>query len=149
MQLNHSFPLAPNQGDILEDIELIENLEETKRTALDIEDKVRQARATEGSISKAREVYRPVAARGSLVYFLIDGLNALDRWEGGLGAREGCKAFKWGWCGWWCAGRGVVGSEVRGRGFQRVLGFLGLAVGSWVGELRGQACCLELFSRTV
>ena len=69
----------PPQGDILEDIELIENLEETKRTAMDIEDKVRQARSTEASISKAREVYRPVAARGSLVYFLIDGLNALDR----------------------------------------------------------------------
>lgn len=40
---------------------------------------MRQARLTETSISKAREVYRPVAARGSLVYFLIDGLHALDR----------------------------------------------------------------------
>lgn len=28
---------------------------------------------------QAREVYRPVATRGSLVYFLIDNLNALDR----------------------------------------------------------------------
>ncbi len=34
---------------------------------------------TEVSISKAREVYRPVATRGALVYFLIDSLNALDR----------------------------------------------------------------------
>jgi len=40
---------------------------------------VKQARATEASIFKLREVYRPVAARGSLVYFLVDGLNALDR----------------------------------------------------------------------
>lgn len=81
-------PLHPPtpQGDILEDIELIENLEETKRTALDIEDKVRQASATQASISKAREVYRPVAARGSLVYFLIDGLHALDRRAGGARA---------------------------------------------------------------
>jgi dynein heavy chain len=70
---------SPAQGDILEDIELIENLEETKRTALDIEDKVKLAKVTEVSISKAREVYRPVATRGSLVYFLIDNLNALDR----------------------------------------------------------------------
>ena len=46
------------QGDILEDIALIENLEETKRTALDIAEKVKQARETEVSISKAREVYR-------------------------------------------------------------------------------------------
>lgn len=46
---------------------------------MDIEDKVKQAKVTEVSISKAREVYRPVAARGSQVYFLIDNLNALDR----------------------------------------------------------------------
>jgi hypothetical protein len=31
------------------------------------------------NIAKAREVYRPVATRGSLVYFLIDNLNALNR----------------------------------------------------------------------
>lgn len=67
------------QGDILEDIALIENLEETKRTAVDIAEKVKQAKETELSIGKAREVYRPVATRGSLVYFLIDTLNALDR----------------------------------------------------------------------
>ena len=67
------------QGDILEDIALIENLEETKRTAVDIAEKVTQAKETELSIGKAREVYRPVATRGSLVYFLIDTLNALDR----------------------------------------------------------------------
>ena len=78
---------TPPQGDILEDIELIENLEETKRTALDIEDKVRQARLTEASISRAREVYRPVAARGSLLFFLVDGLNALDRCGVGQGRR--------------------------------------------------------------
>lgn len=67
------------QGDILEDIALIENLEETKRTAVDIAEKVKQAKETEVSIGKAREVYRTVATRGSLVYFLIDTLNALDR----------------------------------------------------------------------
>ncbi|KAK9866454.1 hypothetical protein WJX84_011662 [Apatococcus fuscideae] len=71
--------LANSQGDILEDIELIENLEETKRTATDIAEKVKLAKETEVSISKAREVYRPVATRGALTYFLIDSLNALDR----------------------------------------------------------------------
>ncbi|KAF5834390.1 hypothetical protein DUNSADRAFT_8976 [Dunaliella salina] len=71
--------LANAQGDILEDIELIENLEQTKRTAVDIEEKVKLARQTEINIAKAREVYRPVATRGSLVYFLIDNLNALNR----------------------------------------------------------------------
>ena len=45
----------------------------------DIEEKVILAKETEIKISGAREVYRPVATRGSLVYFLIDNLNALDR----------------------------------------------------------------------
>ena len=31
------------------------------------------------SISRAREMYRPVAMRCSLIYFLIDSLSALDR----------------------------------------------------------------------
>jgi len=46
---------------------------------VDIAEKVKQAKETELSIGKAREVYRTVATRGSLVYFLIDTLNALDR----------------------------------------------------------------------
>lgn len=63
----------------MEDIALIENLEETKRTALEVAEKVRQAKDMQIKISKAREVYRPVAERGALLYFLIDTLNALDR----------------------------------------------------------------------
>jgi dynein heavy chain, axonemal len=46
---------------------------------LDIEEKVRLAKDTEIKISAAREVYRPVATRGSLMYFLIDNINTLDR----------------------------------------------------------------------
>jgi hypothetical protein len=37
-------PPPPPQGDILEDIELIENLEQTKRTSIDIEEKVKLAK---------------------------------------------------------------------------------------------------------
>lgn len=44
------------QGDILEDIALIENLEETKRTSLDIAEKVVQARDTGERLGRAREV---------------------------------------------------------------------------------------------
>ena len=71
--------LASVQGDILEDVELVENLEKTKVTANDIAIKVEQANETSKNISVAREVYRPVATRGSLIYFMIDNLNALDR----------------------------------------------------------------------
>ena len=88
-----------SQGDILEDMPLIENLEETKRTAVQIAEQVKQAKVrgvlggnasiiletrclmqeTEVSISKAREVYRPVALRGALIYYVVDSLSALDR----------------------------------------------------------------------
>jgi hypothetical protein len=71
----------------------VENLEETKRTAGDIAERVAAARVTEASLSTAREVYRPVAARGALVYFLIDGLHALDRW--GAGTTRGGGASAW------------------------------------------------------
>jgi dynein heavy chain len=76
---NLLFRLANSQGDILEDIELIENLEETKKTANDIQEKVEVAKETEATIATAREAYRPVASRGSLMYFLIDTLSSLDR----------------------------------------------------------------------
>ena len=76
---NLLFRLANSQGDILEDIELIENLEETKRTATEIAEKVVQATETQTVINQTREVYRPVAARGALMYFLVDALNVLDR----------------------------------------------------------------------
>ncbi|PNW78281.1 hypothetical protein CHLRE_09g403800v5 [Chlamydomonas reinhardtii] len=79
LENNLLFNLANATGNILENIELIEGLEETKRTAVEIEEKVKLAKQTEIQIAKAREVYRPVATRGSLTYFLIDNLNALDR----------------------------------------------------------------------
>lgn len=67
------------QGDILEDIALIENLEETKRTSTDIAAQVKAAKETEIRLSAAREVYRSVASNGALLYFLINNLNQLDR----------------------------------------------------------------------
>jgi dynein heavy chain len=71
--------LAESKGDILEDIELIENLESTKRTATEIAEKVAAAKVTEVVINEAREAYRPVAARGALFYFIVDSLWVLDR----------------------------------------------------------------------
>lgn len=126
---------------MLEDVELVESLEETKRTAVSVTEQVKAAKESEvrdphpsfllnsqrleqllylvciltqstsqshpalrklrigkaqktGSCSisvssafgncqvrlgAAREVYRPVASRGALMYFLIDSLPSLDR----------------------------------------------------------------------
>ncbi len=66
--------LADAQGDITEDVELIESLEDTKRVATDIEVKAKIARETEATINETSEKYRPVARRASLLFFLMNSL---------------------------------------------------------------------------
>ncbi|KAJ1334726.1 hypothetical protein BSLG_007881 [Batrachochytrium salamandrivorans] len=66
--------LSAAQGNFLGDTALVENLEITKSTATDIEQKVEEAKRTEKKINETRELYRPVAARSSLLYFLLNDL---------------------------------------------------------------------------
>ncbi|KAM7382161.1 hypothetical protein PAMA_012837 [Pampus argenteus] len=69
--------LSSASGDFLGDTELVENLETTKRTAAEIEEKVKEAKVTEAKINEAREHYRPAAARASLLYFIMNDLNKI------------------------------------------------------------------------
>ncbi|CAB1430530.1 unnamed protein product, partial [Pleuronectes platessa] len=69
--------LSAASGDFLGDTELVENLETTKRTAAEIEEKVKEAKVTEAKINEAREHYRPAAARASLLYFIMNDLNKI------------------------------------------------------------------------
>ncbi|KAJ3312837.1 hypothetical protein HDV04_002647 [Boothiomyces sp. JEL0838] len=66
--------LSAAEGNFLGDTALVENLEITKVTAIDIEQKVEEAKRTEKKINETRELYRPVAARSSLLYFLLNDL---------------------------------------------------------------------------
>ena len=72
------FKLANAEGDILEDIELIENLEDTKRISVEISEKVIVAKETEVMINEARESYRTNAARGSLLFFILNDLFKIN-----------------------------------------------------------------------
>uniref|UniRef100_A0A087YME5 Dynein axonemal heavy chain 17 n=1 Tax=Poecilia formosa TaxID=48698 RepID=A0A087YME5_POEFO len=69
--------LSSASGNFLGDTELVENLETTKRTAAEIEQKVKEAKVTEAKINEAREHYRPAAARASLLYFIMNDLNKI------------------------------------------------------------------------
>lgn len=54
------------------------NLETTKKTAADIEIKAAEAKETAIKIDMARELYRPVAARASLLYFILNELYKIN-----------------------------------------------------------------------
>jgi len=68
------YKLANAQGDILADVELIENLETSKRISVEVAEKVIIAKATETKINETSELYRPVADRGALIFFLMNEL---------------------------------------------------------------------------
>ena len=68
------FRLTNAKGDVLEDVELIENLETSKRIAEEVKEKMEIAKITEVKIIKASEEYRPAASRGALVFFMMNEL---------------------------------------------------------------------------
>lgn len=70
--------LSSAGGNLLGDTTLVENLETTKRTAAEIEEKVAEAKVTSIQIDEAREHYRPAAARASLLYFILNELNTIN-----------------------------------------------------------------------
>ncbi|KAM5271528.1 dynein axonemal heavy chain 11 [Ctenodactylus gundi] len=70
--------LSAAEGSFLDDTNLVERLETTKSTAAEIELKVTEAKENERKINEARECYRPVAARASLLYFVINDLKKIN-----------------------------------------------------------------------
>lgn len=70
--------LYNSQGNILDDEELIDTLNQSKVTSSVITERVIQAEQTEKDINAARERYRSVAIRGSVLYFVVADLAEID-----------------------------------------------------------------------
>jgi len=72
------FRLANSTGNLLDDTELIDVLNNTKVTSAEVSEKLANAEDTDKRINVAREEYRPVATRGALLYFLIVDMSAVN-----------------------------------------------------------------------
>ncbi|CAH3197517.1 unnamed protein product [Porites evermanni] len=70
--------LFHSEGNILDDEVLINTLNESKVTSGVISTRLKEAEMTEEKITLAREKYRPVATRGSVMYFVVASMAEVD-----------------------------------------------------------------------
>jgi len=70
--------LKESEGNLLDDEVLIHTLNNSKETSLVTQQRVLEAERTEQEINQARERYRAVPHRGSLLFFVIADLGLVD-----------------------------------------------------------------------
>ncbi|XP_019625905.1 PREDICTED: LOW QUALITY PROTEIN: dynein heavy chain 6, axonemal-like [Branchiostoma belcheri] len=70
--------LQKSEGHILDDQDLIETLQRSKKMSAEITQRVGQSEETEKNINQARQKYLPVATRGAVLYFVLADLAMVD-----------------------------------------------------------------------
>lgn len=79
--------LANSTGNLLENKELLNSLNETKSKSNTIAKSLTESKDLQQSLDQQREVYRPIAQRGSAMYFLIKDLSTINHmYQFSLGA---------------------------------------------------------------
>ncbi|XP_050528019.1 dynein axonemal heavy chain 8-like [Daktulosphaira vitifoliae] len=70
--------LTTVKGSLVDDESVLYTLNKTKDTAADVNEKIKIATQTQASINLVREEYRPIATRGSVLYFLIVEMGMIN-----------------------------------------------------------------------
>ena len=70
--------LAQSQGNMLDNVELIQTLEETKTKATEVSEKLKLGAKTAKDIDKLRDGYRPAARRGAILFFVLADLSTIN-----------------------------------------------------------------------
>ncbi|KAL4712608.1 hypothetical protein ACJJTC_007203 [Scirpophaga incertulas] len=76
--------LATSTGNMLDNVELVNTLENTKSKAAEVMEKLELAEVTTKDIEKLRDGYRPVAKRGSILFFVLSdmaGVNSMYQYS--------------------------------------------------------------------
>ncbi|PZC71734.1 hypothetical protein B5X24_HaOG212562 [Helicoverpa armigera] len=76
--------LATSTGNMLDNVELVNTLENTKSKAAEVMEKLELAETTTKDIEKLRDGYRPVAKRGSILFFVLSdmaGVNSMYQYS--------------------------------------------------------------------
>ncbi|XP_049877279.1 dynein axonemal heavy chain 10 [Pectinophora gossypiella] len=76
--------LATSTGNMLDNVELVNTLENTKSKAAEVMEKLELAERTTADIEKLRDGYRPVAKRGSILFFVLSdmaGVNSMYQYS--------------------------------------------------------------------
>ena len=63
---------------MLDNVELISTLEETKQKATEVSEKLKLGAKTAQDIDKLRDGYRPAARRGAILFFVLADLSSIN-----------------------------------------------------------------------
>ncbi|MBZ3878788.1 Dynein heavy chain 10, axonemal [Sciurus carolinensis] len=70
--------LATSTGNMLDNVELVQTLEDTKSKATEVSDKLKLAEKTALDIDRLRDGYRPAARRGAILFFVLSEMALVN-----------------------------------------------------------------------
>ena len=70
--------LATSTGNMLDNVELVSTLEETKSKASEVGEKLKLGAKTAIEIDKMRDGYRPAAKRGAILFFVLSEMSTIN-----------------------------------------------------------------------